>query len=309
MTMPALLALPPARDYAPYAPGRPLVALDLNPLDLTDWLEIDEHLPANLAEKRRLLAERPGEVLAALPEAGPGAAETLAVLIDHLLLQFPAIYQRRGGELMNRATGEVWPLTGSAMPPLELAGRLVQEDLCLLGRDAATGHYRLTAASLCFPSRWVLAEKLGRPLDAIHQPVPTYAERLGARMNRLFDRLVVEKPVWRLNWSVIDDPALFQPTLRPRPAGAPPITAANAGDWLYLRIERQTLRRLPLSGDILFTIHIYSRPLSHLAHQPERAARLAGALRHLEPPMKSYKAMQPYLDAAIGWLEQAAGTH
>jgi hypothetical protein len=114
----------------------------------------------------------------------------------------------------------------------------------------------------------------------------------------------LKKPVWRLNWSVIDDPELFQPETRPRPASAPPVTAVNAGQWLWVRMERQTLRRLPRSGDILFTIRIYRHPLADLADQPDRAARLAAALQGLDPDMAAYKSLEAYKEAAIEWLRQ-----
>lgn len=298
--------LPPAKEYAPYQPGPFRLAMDLHPLNLAEWIEVDEHLPAELVEKQRLLAERYSEVFAALPEAAAGAAETLALLVDHLPARFPQVYQLEGDRLHNRATAETWPLAGGRMHPLELAGRLVQEDLCLMGRDPASGLYRLTGACLCFPSRWRLAEKLGKPLDAIHGPVPGYAAALGAPMNRLFERLKSHKPVWRLNWSVVDDPALFQPIAPAGPDYATNVTAANAGDKLWLRLERQTLRRLAASNDILFTIRIYSRPLSVLAGQPERAAQLAAAIRGLNEEMRLYKSMRPIIGAALAWLDRTA---
>jgi hypothetical protein len=297
------LSLPPVRDYVPYAPGPFKVAMHLNPLDVVDWIEIDERLPAELAEKRRLLAGNHAAVFAALPEAQPGAEETLRLLAEHLPARFPAVFQRAGSSLINRATGEVWDLSGYGLHPLELAARLVQEDLCLMGRNPATGQYRLIGACVCFPSRWRIAEKIGRPINDIHGPVPHYAKNLAAGMDRLFERMKPAKSVWRVNWGVVDDPALFQPVTLPPPA---PITPANAGERLWLRMERQTLRRLPTSGDVLFTIRIYNHPLAVLAHQPERAARLAAALRGLDEPMRDYKSIGPYLETAVAWLEQAA---
>ena len=38
-----------------------------------------------------------------------------------------------------------------------------------------------TAGVLCFPSRWRLMEKIGKPLSAVHGPVPLYADRLAGR--------------------------------------------------------------------------------------------------------------------------------
>lgn len=45
---------------------------------------------------------------------------------------------------------------------------------------------------------------------------------------------------------------------------------ALQGQGVYPRMERQTLRRLPVSGDILFSIRIYVQPLSELATRPRR---------------------------------------
>ena len=115
-----------------------------------------------------------------------------------------------------------------------------------------------------------------------------------------FDRLRAQRPVWRINWGLVTDPALFQPD-PPVDAGRD-ITPANAGERLWLRLERQTLRRLPRSGDVLFTIRIYVEPLAALAEDEEKRVGLAAALHALAPGMRGYKGVEPFLDAALGWL-------
>lgn len=298
------IALPKARNYVAYQPGRSQLAMGLFALNLAEWIEVDEHMPAELAEKQRLLAKHHAQVFAALPQAVLGSEETLKLLTEHLPVHFPQIYQMEGSNFANKATGEIWDLTQSKLHPLELAGRLVQEDLCLMGRNPATGLYQLTGACLCFPTRWNLLEKIGQSLGNIHTPVPRYDSRLELPMDRLFDRLKENKPVWRLNWSVLDNPALFQPAGHGKTGYATTITAENAGERLWLRTERQTLRRLPASRDILFTIRIYIQPLSALNHQPENAARLAKALKGMDEDMRVYKSLSPILDAAVAWLER-----
>lgn len=304
----AKLNLPNVRDYvaSPLSPF-PLT-MGLRSLDLADWIEVDKLIPAQLAEKRRLLAARHQEVFAALPQAEPGSQETLELLVSHLLTHYPQIYEQTETDFINKATGEAWNLAHSKLHPLELAGRLVQEDLCLMGRDRATGEYRLTGACLCFPTRWRLSEKVGKSLDAIHGPIPGYAGHLATPVNRLFERLKTNKAVWRLNWSVLDDPALFQPGGHSNTDYETGVTSENAGDLLWLRMERQTLRRLPQSQDILFTIRVYNHPLSILADRPEQAANLALALKGLDEPMRVYKSMPPIIEAAVAWLERAANT-
>lgn len=166
--------------------------------------------------------------------------------------------------------------------------------------------YTLQAASLCFPSRWQLAEKMGRPMAAIHGPVPGFGDKLAHPVDRFFEYLHVDRPVWRVNWSVNDDPALFQPIRRRGPDAGTPITPGNAGERLFTRCERQTLRRLPSTGWILFTIKTYVDPLSCLADQPEAAAGLAAAVRDLPAGNRGYKNVASYEAAMLTYLDQLA---
>jgi hypothetical protein len=73
-------------------------------------------------------------------------------------------------------------------------------------------------------------------------------------------------------------------------------------------MERQTLRRLPRTGDILFTIRVHVRPLYTLATQPQRAADLAAALRAFPQAMRQYKSLPPFLDALLVWLDRVTST-
>ena len=49
------------------------------------------------------------------------------------------------------------------------------------------------------------------------------------------------------------------------------VDAGNAGETLFVRVERQTLSRLPGTGAILVTVRTRSRPLDVVARDPERA--------------------------------------
>ena len=115
----------------------------------------------------------------------------------------------------------------------------MQEDLCLL-RRRDDGWY-LEAASLCFPSRWRLADKIGRHITEVHGPVDGYVDQLASKVDRLFDRLT-DRPVLRRNWYIHPDPTLFQPA--PPPDGDPSSPQPDALATLVVRSERQTLRRL-----------------------------------------------------------------
>lgn len=61
-----------------------------------------------------------------------------------------------------------------------------------------------------------------------------------------------------------------------------------------LRVEVQTLRKLPVSGDILFTIRTHIDPVAALATHPQRVGVCAGfvkALDRLDSDQLRYKAL------------------
>ncbi len=68
------------------------------------------------------------------------------------------------------------------------------------------------------------------------------------------------------------------------------VTKENVGQLMYLRVERQTLRRLPVSNTILFTIKTYMTKMEDVCrNDPSTAQRLAGAIRNWPPEMIEYK--------------------
>lgn len=285
--------------YLPFRDGQWHLAMGLKPLQLKDWIEVGEDLVQQLEAKKCLFATRYPEVFAALPNSELGQQEVLELLLDHLPRYFPKQYQQQGEYFLNRVTGEVWNLS-EVGHPLDLAGRLVQEDLCLMLPGETS--YILAAASLCFPSRWRLQDKIGQPIAQIHQPVPRYAEKLERPVNHFFDRLQTGFPGYRLNWSIVDSPDLFlEPTEAMQESE---ITPENAGDRLWLRVERQTLRRLEQSGGILFTIRTHLNPLGELVGQPIAVRGLAAALRQMPEAMQQYKSLLPFRAALLRYLDR-----
>ena len=305
-TAAATCALPAQRVHLPFEPGPYRMAMALVTVPEAAWFELDDRYATEMAERRRLLAERRAEVFAALPGSDAARSETLGLVTDHLATHHPCWFARRGSVMHNRLTGEAWNLAADAIDPLELAGRLVQEDLCLIQPSDAGP--TLTAAVLCFPSRWRLGEKIGHPLAEVHAPVPHYAERLSRPVDRFMAHVRPGHVAARLNWSVLDDATLFQPTGKWREAHNPAVTSANAGDRLFLRVERQTLRRLPESGAVLFGIRVHVYPLRTAIADAPIAARLAEAVRALPESTARYKSLPPIRAALLGWLDQAAGS-
>lgn len=275
------------------------MAMGLTPQSEAEWLAPDASLREILAEKRHLLATRHDAVFLALPTANAAATELLRLLAVHLAQRFPGVYRfENQHRLANTATGETWDMDAPPLHPLDIAGRLVAEDLCLL--QASDEGYRLIGASLCFPNRWRLDEKIGQSLDVIHAPVPGLEAALHRPIAHFFAALKPDRILARVNWGIADDPARFQPVGREADAA---ITAANAGAALYLRMERQTLRRLPQSQAVLFTIRTEITPLDRVIATRADAIDLAGAIRDMSPAMLRYKHLTAAAPALLAWLD------
>ncbi len=294
--------LPAETIYRPYARGPYRMAMDLLSAPAEAWFEIDDRYLDEMAERRRLLTTRHDAVFAAPPGSAPACVEALATITGHLTATHPDWFSHDGATLHNRLTGETW--NAPELDALELAGRLVQEDLCIIrpGDDGPV----FIAAVLCFPSRWRLADKIGKPLADVHGPVPLYADRLSRPVDRFFRHLKPGRIAERLNWSLLDDPALFQPGGKWRDSNDAAITPVNVADRVFLRVERQTLRALPASGTVLFGIRVHVYPLSRIIASAADAATLADAVRALPQEIQHYKSLPVFRSALLAWLDSAS---
>lgn len=305
--------MPHLPAHTPYDGSSTPFTIGLKPLDLPAWIEVDGYLEAQLAEKDRLEAEHGMTVFAAEPGSEDAQREVLALLADHLPARFPEIYRRAGDTMHVGSSGRAVDLAKPGVPPLKIAARLVQEDLVLMRRGEEG--WRICAASLSFPSSWSLAEKFGRPLREIHRPVPHFGPgtRSDDLIERMFDKLQGQM-VERFNWSLQPDAELYKPLSsmqrndRAEKAVSrfPGIDAASVA---FIRVERQTVRKLPVSGDILFTIRIHLDPMSALRAHPGRAkiaASFAAQLAALGRPELDYKGLAADRDRLVAALETIA---
>ena len=215
----------------------------IQPLDPADWLEIDEAYAGQIALRDRLIADREAEVHALLPGAEAAATE----LYHRVLADLPGLGFTLAGDRATRPDGVLVALDPAR--PLVTLGRLCQEDFCLMQPGPESEHV-LTGAILCFPGGWVLAEKIGRPLMRIHRPVRPYTEDIGRRVQRLFDAIRPDRPLWRANAHHSRAP-LFNPVSEAVQK------TPGAASMPYVRAERQCLLRLTETGAVVFSIHTY----------------------------------------------------
>jgi hypothetical protein len=163
-----------------------------------------------------------------------------------------------------------------ALPEAALSAH---EDMCLLAQAREGEPYRLIGAAVAWPTDWHPEDKLGLPLRALHAPIAGYEEQLATGVDRFMETLKPGAIFGRCNWFIA-------PTGERRwiAQGEPHeqfahVTAQNAGDTLFVRSERQTLRRLPETGAILFTIGVYVAPLASV--NADNIAALSTAVQTL----------------------------
>lgn len=263
----------------------PLFRIGLQPLELDNWFEVDDLIDHYRAEKDRLNAQHGDAVFREEPGSAAGQAEVRALIEDNLARNHPGLNL---------------PADSGGSDLFE-AARMVQEDLLLLQRDDSG--WRLVAAALHFPSSWSLAEKFGLPLDQIHGNVPEFGPgtRNAQLMGRIFDGLKIDQPVQRMNWSLYPNPTLYHPySVRDRAAN-PDRHTIDAKS--FIRVERQTLRKLPQTGTILFTVRIYLDPLTQLAKHPGALDRLREYLLGLTPAERDYKGLRTSLDDVVALID------
>jgi hypothetical protein len=257
--------------------------LGVRPLDLHDWIELGPDADAAIEAKPTLMRDHPATVFAVLDdEVEHESREVADALVVHLRRRWPERYRDA--------------VLDPSVHPLDAAARLVPEDLVLLVERE--GRLVFGGGSVCFPNRWDLRSKLGLSLAGVHEPVALLNQQLEAPIDSFFERLTPERSFWRLGWGVLDTPDWYTPldgTASPRPVDPRP-------EDLYLRVERETLRRFPVTNCVLFTIRTSVAPILAVTDRGDVTRRLADALAALPDDVRTYKDVRATADALIATL-------
>lgn len=205
----------------------------VRPVALTDWLYRSDTHEAQMAYRRALMDTKTEAVF----EANESAYKACLELRDIISLE-----------------GSWSPQPG--LHPLCDAAAHIQEDLCILQKK--DDYHILTAAIMCFPSSWDFREKLGRSIASIHRPVPEFSD-VSKTVERMLSAIRAEQPLGRANFLIYTDPELHQP----RAEGVEKPIDPKAER--FVRVERQTFRRLPKTLAVIFAIHTFIIRASQLS--------------------------------------------
>jgi hypothetical protein len=293
----------------PWRGGKGGYRMGLRPIETKDWLP-DRISAPDRDRKRALLSDPSSGVFAALENSFAGQRKILDEVTRFASLSGPAHSVESSDEIGREAariarspaatdlTDAAIDCSGSerdaASAPIVRASLLVPDDLCLM--EEHDGLYRLTAACVCSPSYWRLADKIGRGLDGIHAPVPTLNDKLAASMRQFFVRLPNDAVFERRNWLIHTNAEFYQPT-----SDAWHHIDAGEVAALIVRSERQTLKRLDATT-IVFTIRVSCHPLGEIAGHREAARDLLDALHALDDAERAAKGYEFFAPAVVDYL-------
>ncbi|CAN8099693.1 unnamed protein product [Discula destructiva] len=265
-----------------------------NPSDL---IIMDRNYKDRILERRQLIAQHPSIVIGAISQ-GHGAVYELYeyLMSSYLPRRFPAMFLigKNGKTLRNNVTGATFPLVppGDPIQTLKILGEMVEDDFFLL-HEVEQGH-RSVAYVCCYCSGFDPSKKLDKLLDEIHEPVPSY-HKIGPSMERYFSRTKVGKNMKRVNWSVVDSPILFN-------CGSNHVHADDLEDITKdeeidigkarMRVELQTLSRLPKTGAIMFSFKTFLYTIEEIKAEglgPQLADAIDGLKEGNAPDMWTYK--------------------
>jgi len=299
--------------YRPYRWAAAEFQLGLRPFSPDRWISMEADYAHNMREKRELLAAYPDRYYRTLPSSLPAQRELLERVVAHLVADHAGRFARAGSTLCSLDTGARFDLDARGIEPLLLLSHIIEEDVMLI--EQVEGHAIISAASNVYSSSGRLVASVGRAIDWAHVPVPGLSALLGKRIDRVVGSVHADTPGERFNWQLTPMASIFFPRDNPHAANAAAMHAIidelrahpeRAGELLWIRVERQTLSRLPDSGAVAFSLHTYSDPLAAIQCDGESLRAMLALLRAYSPERLHYSEMDIIREPVTQWLEAAA---
>ena len=298
--------------HKPYRTAAAMFQIGLRPMDEARWLDLGpDHAPF-MAEKRARLAADTGLFYRALPKSRGAQHELRGLLAAHLVRDHGEHFALEGDSLRDLIDGTVHDLAGDSVEPLRVIGAMVEEDFVIL--QIIDGRAVITAASNAYSSSGRIVSSVGHAIPWAHQPVPQLNDQLGGRIDRILANVQTGKPVERFNWMLTPIASRLFPA-NPHAGKLAAVEDAldtlnrdfsRAGELLWIRVERQTLLRMPETGAVAFSIHTYSDPLSSLEGDTESLKAMHGLISGYSEDMLRYSTMSAIKAPVLAWLSAQA---
>jgi hypothetical protein len=276
--------------YPPPIDGKPFrLNMGLRSLEPQFWLEAGNDLDAQIPERIDLASSVPDVVYQELPGYEGAVQELISRIIENLKEFHDRDYSFTSNTVRHIPTDTLVSLTCEDV--LLQISTIIGEDLVVLSREDE--EWKIVAGAVLFPSRWKLSEKIGKGMDAVHAPVPGYESALAPYMTATFDKIGVDRPVWRKNWSLHSTEDLHQPTS---------IHEQVLPEDYWWRTERQTLTRSQEGEFLYFTIRNRAEPLVWIKENAQSALEFSKTLESFSPETIEYKGLQRDHQVIIDYL-------
>ncbi|KAG6906124.1 hypothetical protein DXG01_015798 [Tephrocybe rancida] len=259
------------------------------------WLELESTYRERIPQRQQLYADHGRAILDAMPGSEQACKELLEMVVAFLCARYPTQFQTdwRSGLFHNRILGTSSNIRTA--DPLHFLLDNVPEDFAVMQKDEETGLYVLRAAVSCSAIGWKLQEKMGKALHEIHEPIPDYKEKMQYSMDR---------GTWGFGIGEILYAQSGDPRYSMRGTQNPDLDVKD----ICLRVEWQTLRRLPKTQAIVFNFRQSFTPVTQLQNEPYIPKLVAKVLRDGKKSLLEHKATyhveHKLLPALDMWAEE-----
>ncbi|KAF5358043.1 hypothetical protein D9756_001724 [Leucocoprinus leucothites] len=253
------------------------------------WIELESTYRERISQRKDLYAQHGTKIVDSMPGSQDACLELAEMVIQFLCARYPNQFHRdAAGIFHNTILGTHTDL--QTVEPLIFLLENVPEDFLIVQEDEKSGSYHFRAGVSASAVGWNMSLKIGKPLNEVHGPVPFYKEKMQYSMDRFFSKMTCDKPIQRGSWGFeIGQPLYMQ-------ADEPQWSHRNIQDPnldindIYLRVDWQTLRRLPKSRAIVFNFKALFTPVTHFREEPFIPRLVATVIRESERPFMEYKA-------------------
>ncbi|KAI1473010.1 uncharacterized protein F4812DRAFT_411263 [Daldinia caldariorum] len=281
-------------DRAKARPYRPFrwayhQTMSLTKLETDWWIELESTYKTRIAQRKELYEKYGKAVLDWLPGSELACKELMEMVLQFICARYPQYFvlSQDKSQLENKILGTVSVI--KEKHPLLILLDNVPEEFNIMLRDPETGYYHLRAGIICSALGWSLGTKLGLKLHDIHQPVADYKEKMQFSMDRYFSKMPAHKPIQRGSWGLEVDQPLFMPPGDPHESYRDVQDASLSRSRIHLRVDWQTLRRLPLSAGVVFNFKALFTPLEELRDEPYVPTLLKTVLKEGKENLMKYK--------------------
>ena len=298
------------------------------------WLELENTYVKRIKQRQDLFAKHGNRVLNSLPGSELACKELMEMSLQFLCARYPHYFRLDKDKMVfhNGILSKKSDL--KTTPPLHVLLDNVPEDFAIMLRDSQTGFYFFRAGVICSSLGWDLGTKIGMQLHEVHAPIPNYKEKMQFSMDRYvpptklrfdftrlqfigrsklrfslfryFAKKPTDKPIQRGSWGLEVDEPLYMPPGDPHEKHRDVQLADLDISRCNLRVDWQTLRRLPLSAAVVFNYKAIFTPVETFRDEPFIPTLLVKILKEAKRNLMEYKNTWHTEHVVIPALEQYA---